>query len=123
MHTHQPAPKTIDAYIATFPHDVQAILEKIRTMIREAVPDAEETISYHMPTFKLKGTYVAYFAAYKKHIGLYAAPIDNPAFKADLSAYASGKGTVKFPLDQPIPFDVITKIVRFRVKEIEEAAR
>ena len=85
--------------------------------IRTAAPDAEETISYQMPTFTLKGNYLVYFAAYKKHIGFYPAPIGNAEFKEALSVYAAGKGTVKFPLDKPIPFDLISKIVKFRVKE------
>lgn len=117
MRTDQPAPNTIDAYIAGFPHDVQAILEQIRMTIREAAPDAEETMSYHMPTFTLKGRYLVHFAAYKQHIGLYPAPMGVEEFREELSVYGAGKGTVKFPLDKPIPFDLIRKIVTFRVKE------
>ena len=117
MQTDQPAPRTIDEYIAGFAQDVQEILEQIRLTIRAAAPDAEETISYKMPTFKLKGQYLVYFAAYKKHIGFYPAPVGNPEFDADLSLYQAGKGTVRFPLDQPIPFALISKIVKFRIKE------
>ncbi len=117
MRTNRREPKNIDEYIAGFPKDVQAILEKVRITIRKAVPGAEEKISYQMPTFTLNGTYLIYFAAYKKHIGIYPAPIQNAEFKEALSVYASGKGTVKFPLDKPIPFDLISKIVKFRVKE------
>ena len=117
MKTNQTAPKTIDEYIAAFPHDVQDILEKIRMTIRKAAPEAEETISYQMPTFTLKGHYLVYFAAFKKHIGFYPAPIGNAEFEQELSVYGAGKGTVKFPLDQPIPFDLISKIVKFRAKE------
>jgi len=117
MKTNQTAPKTIDEYIAAFPHDVQDILEKIRMTIRKAAPEAEETISYQMPTFTLRGHYLVYFAAFKKHIGFYPAPIGNAEFEQELSVYGSGKGTVKFPLDQPIPFDLISKIVKFRAKE------
>jgi len=117
MRTHQTAPKNIDEYIAAFPPDVQEILEKIRMTIRKAAPQAEETISYHMPTFTLKGQYLVYFAAFKKHIGFYPAPIGNAEFKEELSVYGASKGTVKFPFDQPIPFDLIGKIVRFRVTE------
>ena len=117
MKTNQTAPKDIDEYIAGFPKDVQEILEKIRMTIRKAAPDAEETISYLMPTFNLNGKYLVYFAAYKKHIGFYGAPRGNPEFKEELSAYQAGKGTLQFPLDKPIPFDLITKIVKFRVKE------
>ena len=117
MKTEQTAPKDIDEYIAGFPKDVREILEKIRTTIRKAAPDAEETISYLMPTFNLNGKYLVYFAAYKKHIGFYGAPRVNPEFDEDLSVYQTGKGTLQFPLDKPIPFDLITKIVKFRVKE------
>jgi uncharacterized protein YdhG (YjbR/CyaY superfamily) len=117
MKTKQTAPKNIDDYIAGFPKDVQAILQKIRRTIRNAAPDAEETISYQIPTFNLKGRYLIYFAAYKKHISLYPAPIGHAEFKEEMSPYESGKGTLKFPLDQPIPFDLITKIVKFRAKE------
>jgi uncharacterized protein YdhG (YjbR/CyaY superfamily) len=117
MKTKQAAPQNIDEYIAGFPKDVQAILEKIRMTIRKAAPDAEETISYQIPTFTLKGQYLVYFAGYKKHIGIYPAPIGNAEFKEEMSIYGSGKGTVKFPLDKPIPFDLIRKIVKFRIKE------
>jgi uncharacterized protein YdhG (YjbR/CyaY superfamily) len=96
---------------------VQKILEKIRMTIRKAAPDAEETITYKMPTFNLKGHYLVYFAAYKKHIGFYPAPIGHAEFKEDLSVYQAGKGTLQFPLDKPIPFDLISRIVKFRVKE------
>jgi uncharacterized protein YdhG (YjbR/CyaY superfamily) len=110
------APNSIDEYIAGFPQPVQEILEQIRSTIRAAAPDAEETISYQMPTFTLNGRYLIYFAAYQKHIGLYPAPIGDPAFDQDLSAYAAGKGTLRFPLDKPIPFDLISKIVKFRAE-------
>lgn len=117
MKTNQIALKTIDEYIAAFPPDVQEILEKIRMTIRETAPEAEETISYQMPTFTLNGHYLVYFAAFKKHIGFYPAPIGNAEFEADLSGYESGKGTVKFPFDKPIPFDLIRQIVVFRARE------
>lgn len=123
MKTNQKAPKTIDEYISGFPKDVQEILKKIRLTIRKAAPDAQETISYKMPTFTLKGSYLVYFAAYKNHIGFYAAPRGNMEFKEELSVYESGKGTLQFPLDKPIPFDLISRIVKFRVKEnLAEAA-
>jgi len=121
MRTNQTAPKTIDEYIAGFPNDVQEILEKIRMTIRKAVPDAEEKISYQMPTFALKGNLV-HFAAYKKHIGFYPASTGIEKFKNELSVYEGAKGSVKFPLDKPIPFDLISKIVKFRVKENLERA-
>jgi uncharacterized protein YdhG (YjbR/CyaY superfamily) len=117
MKTKQTAPETIDEYIAGFPNDVQEILEKIRMTIRKAAPDAEETISYKIPTFNLKGKYLIYFAAYKKHIGLYPVPAGDAEWKEELSAYKTGKGTLQFPLDKPIPYKLITKIVKFRAKE------
>jgi uncharacterized protein YdhG (YjbR/CyaY superfamily) len=116
MRTHQTAPKNIDEYIAGFPKDMQEILEKIRMTIRKAAPDAEETIKYQIPTFTLKGNLV-HFAAYKKHIGFYPAPTGTEKFKKELSVYQGAKGSVRFPLDKPIPFDLISKIVKFRVKE------
>ena len=122
MRTNQTAPKDIDGYIATFPNDVQEILEKIRITIRKAAPDTEETISYQIPSFTLKGQYLIYFAAYKKHIGLYPAPRGIEKFKKELSLYGSGKGTLKFPLDKPIPFNLISRIVKFRAKENLETA-
>ena len=106
----------MDEYIAGFPDDVQEILEKIRAAIREAAPDAEETIKYQIPTFTLNGNLVS-FAAYKKHIGLYPVPAGNEKFRKELAAYRAAKSSVRFPLDQPIPFDLIGKLVKFRVKE------
>ncbi|MFG4005233.1 iron chaperone [Flavobacterium aquidurense] len=109
-------PSTIDEYIGGFPNNVQEILKKVRTTIQKAAPDAKEKISYSMPAFEQNGI-VVYFAAFKKHIGLYALPSGHEAFKEELSKYKSGKGSVQFPLNAPIPFDLITKIVKFRVKE------
>lgn len=114
-------PRDIDEYIAGFPEDVQEILEKVRRTIREAAPDAEEAIKYQIPTFTLKGNLV-HFAAFKKHIGFYPAPSGIERFKDELSAYEGAKGSVRFPLDQPIPFDLIGRIVRFRVRENLEGA-
>jgi uncharacterized protein YdhG (YjbR/CyaY superfamily) len=111
------APKTIDQYIAGFPKDVQTILEKIRMTIRKVAPKAEESISYGIPTFKLNGPLI-YFAGHKAHIGMY--PMTGAVrekFKKELSGYEGGKGTVRFPLDEPIPYGLITRIVRFKVKE------
>ena len=116
MRKGQSEPKDIDEYIAGFPEDVQEILEEIRTTIRKAAPDAEETIKYQMPTFTLNGNLV-HFAAYKKHIGFYPVPRGVEKFKEALSAYEGAKSTVRFPLDKPIPFGLITKIVKFRVKK------
>ena len=116
-------PKNIDEYIAGFPTDLQKILEKVRMTIKKAAPDAEETISYQIPTFTLKGRYLIYFAAYKKHIGLYPAPREVEKFKKELSLYEGGKGTVRFPLDKPIPFGLIRRIVQFRIKENLESQK
>ena len=108
--------KDIDEFIAGYPENIQKILKKIRATIRKAAPKAEETINYGIPTFTLNGNLV-HFSAFKKHIGFYPAPSGIENFKTELSAYESAKGSVKFPLDQPIPFDLITKIVKFRGKE------
>ncbi len=121
MRPNRIAPRNIDEYIAGFPQDVQEILEKVRRTIRKAAPAAEETISYQMPAFTLKGNLV-YFAAYKRHIGLYPAPRGIEKFKKELSVYEGGKGSVRFPFDKPIPFDLISRIVKFRVKENVERA-
>src|SRR5574342_43021 len=116
MIMNQTAPKNIDDYIAGFPHDVQAILKKIRTTIKKSTPDAEETIKYRMPTFTLKGNFV-HFAAFKKHIGFYPTPTGIEKFKKELSVYKQGKGSVQFPLDRPMPYDLIGRIVKYRVEE------
>jgi uncharacterized protein YdhG (YjbR/CyaY superfamily) len=110
-------PPTIDAYIAEFSPEVQAILQKIRATIRQAAPRAEEKISYQMPTFTLNGKNLAHFAAFKKHIGFYPTPRGIAAFKDDLAAYKGAKGSVQFPVDQPIPYALIRKIVKYRVEE------
>lgn len=107
---------TIDEYIKTFPENVQDILQKMRQVIRESAPEAEEAISYSMPTFKLNGNLV-HFAAYEKHIGFYPTPSGIEAFKEELSPYKTSKGAVQFPLDKPIPYDLVEKIVVFRVGE------
>jgi uncharacterized protein YdhG (YjbR/CyaY superfamily) len=112
----QPAPKNIDEYIARFPDDVRETLEKIRMIIRKAAPDAQETISYQIPTFTLHGNLV-HFAAFKKHIGFYPGPSGIEKFKDELSVYDGAKGSVQFPLDKPIPFSLISRIVKFRVNE------
>jgi uncharacterized protein YdhG (YjbR/CyaY superfamily) len=107
---------TIDEYIEDFPYEVRIILEKMRQAIQKAAPDAVETISYQMPAFKLNGILV-YFAAFKKHIGFYPGSSGIDAFKKELSIYKGGKGSVQFPLDKPIPFDLVKKIVIFRAGE------
>ncbi len=108
--------KTIDEYIATFPKNVQSILEELRQAIRESAPKAEEAISYQMPTFKLNGNLV-YFAAHKNHIGFYPTSSAVEAFKKELPDYEVSKGTVKFSMNKPIPFNLVKKMVKYRVKE------
>ena len=110
-------PVNIDDYIAGFPKEIQTILQQIRETIKKTAPAAEETISYNMPAFKMKKVLV-YFAAYKNHIGFYALPSGNNAFQKELSKYKTGKGSIQFPLNEKIPFDLIKKIVKFRLKEI-----
>lgn len=116
-------PVNMDAYIAGFPEETQAILEQLRAAIKKAAPDAEETISYAIPAFTLKGRNLIYFAGYKNHVSLYPAPRGADAFKEELSAYKGGKGTVQFPLGKPLPLKLITKIVRFRVAENLQKAK
>ena len=108
--------KTMDEYIQLFPKDVQVILEQVRQTIQKAAPKAEETIKYQLPTFTLEGNLV-YFAAFKNHIGFYPMPSGISAFKKELSKYKSAKGSVQFPIDQPMPLGLIGKIVKYRVKE------
>ncbi len=108
--------KTIDEYIVGFPKEIQTILQQIREIIKQAVPEAKETISYQMPTFVLNGNLV-HFAAFKNHIGFYPIPTGIEAFKKELSVYKMGKGSVQFPLNQPMPLDLITRIVKFRAEE------
>ena len=109
-------PETIDEYIAGFPPDIQARLEKVRAAIKNAAPDAEETIKYRIPTFTLKGNLIS-FAAYKKHIGLYPAPTGSKKFNQELAPYRAEKSSIRFPLDEPMPFDLMREIVVFRVQE------
>jgi uncharacterized protein YdhG (YjbR/CyaY superfamily) len=116
MRTGRAAPKTINDYIAGFPPDVRRTLKQIRATIRRAAPAAEETISYQMPTYKLHGNLV-HFAAYEHHIGFYPAPRAIDAFKQELAKYEGSKGTVRFPIDEPVPVALIARMVKFRVKE------
>jgi len=111
--------KNTDEYIAGFPNNVQQLLQQIRTTIIKAAPKATEIISYNMPAFKQKKI-VVYFAAFKNHIGFYALPSGNEAFQKELSKYKTGKGSIQFPLKKEIPYDLIQKIVEFRVLEIEK---
>lgn len=116
-------PNNIDDYIAGYPKDIQKILEQIRSTVKKAAPGADETISYAIPTFILNGNLV-HFAAFKNHIGFYPAPTGIEAFEKELSVYKTGKGSVQFPLDKPMPLDLITEIVRFRVmKNLEKAGK
>lgn len=110
-------PKNIDEYIASFSPEVQAILEKIRLTIRNAAPDARETISYNIPTYTLGGALV-HFAAFKKHIGFYPPVRGDAKLEKAISAYAGEKGNLRFPLDQPIPYSLIERIVKLRVKQM-----
>jgi len=117
MIAHEKQFRTIDEYIKIFLQDVQSILERMRQTIRKAAPEAVESISYQMPTFKLNGKNFVYFAGYKNHIGFYPVPSGIRAFKKELSQYKTGKGSVQFPIDKPVPYDLVKKIVMFRVKE------
>ena len=109
-------PASIDEYIADFPDDVQAILQQIRAVVKKAAPEAEETIKYAMPTFTLNGNLV-HFAAYKNHIGFYPTPSGISTFEAELAPYKKAKGSAQFLLTQPIPYELIEKMVRLRVQE------
>jgi uncharacterized protein YdhG (YjbR/CyaY superfamily) len=112
--------KTIDEYVKTFPEDVQSILEKMRQTIQEAAPGAVEAISYQMPTFKLNGKNLVHFAAWENHIGFYPTPSGTEEFNQELSLFKGGKGSVKFPIESPIPYDLVKRIVVFRIKESKE---
>jgi len=108
---------SVDEYIGTFPKETQKILEELRATIKAAAPEAEEKISYQIPTFTLNGKYLIYFAGWKNHISLYPIPSGSEAFNKEVSQYAAGKGTLKFPIDKPLPLKLITKIVKSRVAE------
>ena len=116
-----PKPASIDKYMAAFPPAVRTILRKIRRTIRDAVPDAEEMISYRMPAFKLDGVLV-YFAAFKNHIGLFPPVRGDASVKRAVARYAGPKGNLRFPLDEPIPYDLIKRIVKVRAKQNREKA-
>jgi len=116
-------PNSFDEYILDFPDEVQALLNKIRSTIRQAAPDAEESISYGMPAYKTYGKPLVYFAGFKNHIGFYATPTGHEEFAKELSKYKQGKGSVQFPIDQPMPLDLIFQIVEFRVIENMEKAK
>lgn len=108
---------TIDEYIGEFPAETQKVLGEVRALISATAPDATETISYAIPTFDLNGRHLVHFAGYAKHVGLYPAPSGLEAFDEELQAYKRGKGSVQFPLGEPLPTDLIRRIVEFRVAE------
>jgi uncharacterized protein YdhG (YjbR/CyaY superfamily) len=107
----------VDQYIKAFPENVQALLKKVRTIIKDKAPEAVESLSYGMPGYKLNGKPLVYFGAFKNHIGFYATPTGHSAFAEELSKYKQGKGSVQFPFEEPIPFDLIARIVEFKVIE------
>ena len=121
MKNHRTAPRNIDEYIAAASPEVRSILENIRSTIKEAAPEATEKISYQIPTFALAGNLV-HFAAFKKHIGMYPPVKGDEKLRADIAPYAGDKGNLKFPLDEPIPYALIRRIVKCRVKEQLERA-
>lgn len=111
-------PKSTDEYISSFPAATQILLQEVRETIKNAAPNANESISYGMPAYKLNGKALVYFAGYKNHIGFYATPTGHAEFNAELSKYKQGKGSVQFPINEPMPLDLITKIVKFRISEV-----
>ena len=115
--TNRPTAGSIDEYIDAFPPETRHALDELRAIIRAAAPDATETISYAMPTFDLNGKHLVHFAGFAHHVGFYPVPSGMEAFKEALSAYKTGKGSVQFPLDRPIPADLVHQIVEFRVEE------
>lgn len=111
-------PKSTDEYISSFPKETQIILQEVRKTIKNAAPNTNESISYGMPAYKLNGKALVYFAGYKNHIGFYATPTGHSEFTEELAKYKQGKGSVQFPINEPMPLDLITKIVKFRVSEV-----
>ena len=108
---------SVDEYIAGFPPETQRALEEVRALIKSCAPEATETISYAIPTFDLNGRHLVHFAAYERHVGFYPIPSGMEAFEAELKSFKRGKGSVQFPLDRPLPLDLIRRIVEFRVEE------
>ena len=111
---------TIDEYISTFPADIQAILEKVRQAIQKAAPEAVETMSYGIPTFNLNGRHLVFFAGWKRHISLYPIPAGDEAFQQAIAHYKRAKGSIQFPFDKPIPYDLVEQIVTLLIKETPE---
>lgn len=123
MEKEKTIPQNVDEYIKDFPEETQNILQELRATIKKIAPEAEEMIGYAIPSFKLNNVYLVHFAAFKNHIGFYATPSGNEAFKKEISHYKTGKGSVQFPLDKPMPLNLITQIVQFRVEEILDKAK
>ena len=117
------APTSIDEYIADFPEEIQSLLNEVRSTIKQTAPEAVESIGYGMPAYKTHGKPLVYFAAFKNHIGFYATPTGHSEFAEELSKYKQGKGSVQFPIDQPMPLKLIEQIVEFRVIENQEKAK
>jgi uncharacterized protein YdhG (YjbR/CyaY superfamily) len=115
--------ETVDEYLMAFPKEVQILLKQVRKIIRENAPEAVESLAYQMPSYKTNGRPLVYFAGFKNHIGFYATPSGHAEFAKELSTFKQGKGSVQFPLDKPIPFDLIRQIVAFRVEENKAAVR
>ncbi len=111
---------TVDKYISSYPKDVQIIMEKIRHIIKDVIPNIEEEISYGMPSYRLNGKYLMYFAAWKNHFGLYPNPSNNSIIKKELKDYKQSKGAIQFPYDRPFPYDLLKKILKYRVEEIKK---
>ena len=116
-------PQSVGDYISAFPKEIRNILEEVRATIKKAAPEAEEMISYAIPAFKLNGKGLIYYAGYKNHIGLYPSPKGDESFQKEIAAYKSGKSTLQFPVDKPMPLDLITRIVRFRIAENAEKVK
>lgn len=124
LNTYEPKPVimnkediTVDSYIKSFPENIRELLKQIRSVIKENAPEAEESYSYQMPAYRTNGKPLVYFAGFKNHIGFYATPTGHAKFKKELSKYKQGKGSVQFPLDKPLPLDLIARIVKFRAEE------
>jgi len=117
------APANIDEYISSQPAEVQKLLQKVREAIQDAAPGATEYISYAMPSFKYNGRILVYFAAHKSHIGFYATPTANIAFKKELAGYKTSKGAVQFPFDRPLPYELIRRMVQFKLVEITSSSK
>ncbi|HEX2970211.1 MAG TPA: DUF1801 domain-containing protein [Bacteroidales bacterium] len=109
--------KTVDEYIGSFPGNIQTLLNQMRDTVRSIAPDAEEGISYGMPAYRLNKRPLVYFAGFKNHIGFYATPTGHAEFAAELAVYKQGKGSVQFPIDEPLPLELIRRIIAFRVME------